>query len=171
MFVDIGVDLAATRLAAVVTIGPAFRVETRTMPKDPAERCHVAEVWIHRIVQEHAKLHDVHVFVENPALGRGGAGGTLPIAMIQGAVFAGAKRAGAVLVVGVNNQTWKYDVVRKGNASKSEIAHHVKTTWPMLYVKANGNQDVCDAACINLHGQKIRRMKLRVAKVKARRAA
>lgn len=171
MFVDVGVDLAATRLKAVVTIGNAYRVESRTMPKDQAERCAAAEQWMFRIVREHASLHDVYVYVENPAFGRGGAGGTLPIAMIQGAVMAGAKRAGAALVVGVNNNSWKAKIVGKGNASKPEIAAHVRKTWPRLYVEVDGNQDACDAACINLYGQSVRKMKLRVAALRARKEA
>lgn len=170
MHVDIGVDLAATRLAAVVTIGQAFHIERRTMPKDPVDRCVAAQKWIERIIMEHAALHPVYVYVENPVLGRGGAAGTLPVAMIQGAVFAGAARAGATLVIGVNNTAWKKKIVGSGNASKPDIVTHVKKTWPRLYVEAKGNQDVCDAACIVLYGHTIRAMKMRVAAIKAKRA-
>lgn len=167
MDIIIAVDPAARKLAAVTTVGPSYRIDVRTMPSDPVARCVAAYRWMHRIVREHGGLHDVYVFIEKPVLGRGGARGTLPVAEIHGVLVAAAHRAGAFEVVPVHNQSWKRKVVHNGNADKAMIAKHVRKTWPRLYAEANGDQDVCDAACINRYGEhhiSTMRKRARVAK-------
>lgn len=170
MDIIIAVDPSARKLAAVTTgVGPSYRIDVRTMPDEAVARCVAAYRWMHRLVREHGGLHDVYVFIEKPVLGRGGARGTLPLAEIHGAMLAAAHRAGAFEVVPVNNQSWKRKVVHNGNADKPAIAKHVRKTWPRLYAEAGGDQDVCDAACMNRFGEYWIAQKRKAARVAARR--
>ena len=168
----IGIDpAAAKKLAAVVTFGDAFRTSTRTMPREVEGRCYTAFRWAKTLTREYVQQgYHVYVFIEQPVFGRGGAGGTLPIAYIHGALLAGAMAGGADLVAPANNSTWKARVVGHGRAKKPDIAVHVKKTWPLLYAQIVGDQDLCDAACINRYGDAVVRVKLKMA-ARRRKAA
>lgn len=98
-------------------------------------------------------LDEVFVFVELPVMGRAGAWTMLVIGKAIGAVEAAAVNAGAK-VLEVNNSTWKSKVIG-GKVDKPKIKLWVKDNWPAAFELADGNQDLCDAACINVHGQKV----------------
>ena len=115
------------------------------------------------------------LFLEEPVMGRGGPGATIPQAFVDGAIMAGAYQAGAVLSL-INNSSWKKKVCGNGNANKLVVSEWVEENWPVLYTKAvpmtlsaaksagypdlegRGDQDVLDAGCINLHGWKYVKM-------------
>lgn len=165
----VGVDPSSRKLAAIITIDdqrPKIRIE-HLPAKNPTEQCDRAYGWIRKIVRDlvHAG-HEVHVFVEEPVLGRGGARATIPQTKVHGALLAGAKRAGATTVLGVNNSRWKKAVIGNGNASKPQIAEGIRTIWPLVYDMAQGDQDVLDAAGINRHGAQIVEMKERIQRNK-----
>ena len=71
---------------------------------------------------------------------------TLQIAQISGMVLGVVDEAYLVPV-----STWKKEIVGKGNASKSEVAHWLQQHHPELYTD---NQDHIDASCIRLYGEK-----------------
>lgn len=168
-YVVIGVDPAAQRLAAVITAGDDFYVETRTMPKDDVLRCKAAFTWLTRLIREYGGLGQVAVFVEEPVLGRGGAGGTLPIARIQGALITAAAVSGVDAIERVHPSKWKKQIVGHGGADKPMVAAHVQETWPAVYAisrtKGTSAQDVCDAACINRYGVKVLKLRAKMKRI------
>jgi len=105
------------------------------------------------------------LFLEEPVMGVGGPGATIPQAFVEGAVMAAAAQAGAEIRL-VNNSSWKKQVLGNGNINKKEIAGLVKDIWPELYDKVpvindtsvtpewrgKPDQDLIDAGCINLFG-------------------
>jgi Holliday junction resolvasome RuvABC endonuclease subunit len=155
MRIVIGIDPAATHLAAVILGGPKpYQLVTRTMPKDAVLRCAAAYRWTRRLIRLFPLADDIVVAVEEPVIGkpgRAGANGTLPQAKVHGAILAAGSMA-AVTVIPINNSQWKKRIVGKGNASKAEVNQFVKRTAPKLWAEAKGNQDLCDALCIAQHG-------------------
>lgn len=174
-YVVIGVDPAKTRLHGVVWDGHRYKLVKRTMPGDIVLCTVKAYTWIQRIIKETRAryLRDVTVVVavEEPVLGspnRRGANATIPNAKVHGAILAGAYRAGAV-VIPVNNQRWKKEIVGKGNCSKEYVAAHVKRTWPVLYREAGGVQDWLDASCIALYGMYVMNFREKMAAKRLRK--
>lgn len=159
----IGIDVAKTRLAAVVWRGGSkFTPERRTMPEDEELGIDRAEVWTRRLVREHATLEGtVYVGIELPVFGRGGMRGTLPVAYIHAACVLGARRAGAT-VFRINNRVWKKQICGNGNIDKAGIARFIHKTWPALYAAVDGNQDLCDAACIVQETRRVAKLRARV---------
>jgi Holliday junction resolvasome RuvABC endonuclease subunit len=171
----IGVDPAAARLDAVIVFSDGtWQIEQRTMPTDMVDRCDVAERWMRRVVKETAAWGGkVVVGVEEPVLGRAGragAAGTLPNAMVHGALLVGARRAGAI-VLRINNMHWKKTIVGKGNAKKPEVNAFIRQTWPELWNLAKGRQDTCDAACIVQQTERSYKVRMKMARTRARAAA
>jgi len=166
----IGIDPAASkRLVAVVSLGTDFEIETRTMPRDPLQRYVVAYRWVRMLVNSAPK--PVAVFIEEPVLGAGGAGGTLPLAKVHGAMLAAAVMAGADFVLPAHPATWKARVIGKmvKGRHKPQIKAHVRKHWNELYEEVDGNQDVCDAACINRYGVEVLRLRKLLEQQGARR--
>lgn len=153
MDVVIGVDPSSRAMHAVVTSedsGPEAHYQI--LHKDKTVANAQAFTWIQRIVKQQG-MADVYVFVELPVMGRAGAHTMLAIGKAIGAVEAGASLAGAK-VVEVNNMTWKSKVIG-GKVGKPEINRFVKKFDLPFWEKVDGQQDTCDAYCINLYGQKV----------------
>lgn len=93
------------------------------------------------------KGYRVVLYIEEPVVGKGGAYATIKQSKVHGAVIAGAVAGGAVCE-SVNVGTWKKVVVQKGNASKVQVAQHVRKHWRNLSSLAGPDQDLIDAGCI-----------------------
>lgn len=158
----IGIDPSSKKLAVVWSVddGPLHGFTHSSKQADLNDRC--AEFYritrsFYRGVSMQHQDHEIHVFLEAPVLGRGGARSTIVQAKVNGAIVAGCLVAGAVKVHDVNNQSWKKKVVGKGNAGKPDIKKWVAQYWRQLYVIANNgkDQDLIDAGCIMRYGQDI----------------
>lgn len=95
------------------------------------------------------------MFVENPLVGVGGPHPTIVQAQVQGLVLGLAVRLGVRGSYPVNVQTWKKDVIGRGNASKGDVAEWLTRHHPHLAGMADGDQDLVDAACIALYGVQV----------------
>lgn len=173
MTVVIGIDPSSKKLAFVITKnGRSPRVVTRSLPdpSDHATKADWAERHTRRVASPYVKKgYRVVVFLEEPVVGRGGAYTTIIQATVGGGILVGAKRAGVKEIHRVNNQRWKKSVVGNGGVDKAKIKQHVAKVWPVVYEMSKGpkgaaDSDVCDAACINLHGQKVLKMEDRIKK-------
>ena len=156
MPVVIGIDPSSVKLAAVVCrVGDEVNAEihVKRLPKTKPEACALAVEWARTLV-ELAESDDVYVYIEYPVLGRGGPGSTIPQALINGALQAGAHMAGGK-VFSVNNAHCKKVVIGKGNASKDDIKAWVRKAWPGLYEKIGKDQDLCDSAMIYVYGKRV----------------
>lgn len=161
----LGIDPSSTRLAAVYSYTDGKRLEVFTEPLPVGDRvreCRLAYDWLDDLMSTVVEKSPVTaVFVEQPVLGRGGAGATIPQAMVHGALLASGYLL-AQYVVSVNPARWKKAVLGKGNATKPEIAEWVKINWPEVFEVADGNQDVLDSACINLYGRQVVALRQRI---------
>lgn len=151
----IGLDPSSKKIALAISVGgakPTFR--TKALPQNDMPRaCKEAYKYVRDTVKEFTKEgHRVFVFIEEPVVGRGGVRSTLMQTKANGAMQAGASMAGA-LVQEVNNSSWKKRVVGKGNCGKPEVKEWLRQNWPYAYVKADGDQDIMDAACILRFGE------------------
>lgn len=169
--VIIGVDPSSKRLAAVVTVDDRDpECFTRPLPsnRDIAVRCNIAHRWMVALCRKYmSNGDDVHLFIEDPALGRGGAHATIVQARVNGALLAAGVSVRAATVTGVNNTRWKKVIVGKGNAGKPEVATWVSECWPVLSKMAGSNQDLKDAAAINRYGAHLVEQTERVKKFRA----
>ena len=93
---------------------------------------------------------DAIIYMESPVVGRN-AYSTIVQAQVGGAIMAAAENFGAQLFL-VNVNSWKKEVIGKGNADKNEIAVWLKENWPDAYNSAAGDQDLIDASAINRYG-------------------
>lgn len=168
MPVVIGIDPSSVKLAAVMSVvgeEPEAKLYVKRLPKDKPEACLAAMEWAQSLVGM-AGLDDVYVYIEYPVMGRGGPGSTIPQALINGALQAGAFKAGAK-VFSVNNAHCKKVVIGKGNATKDDIRAWVKKAWPALYEQIGKDQDLCDSAMIYVYGKKVVEHRIRQDKRKA----
>jgi hypothetical protein len=51
--------------------------------------------------------------------------------------------------------TWKKETVGKGNAKKEEVAAWLELNEPEMFALCGGNQNLIDAACIKIYGNKV----------------
>jgi Holliday junction resolvasome RuvABC endonuclease subunit len=154
----IGLDPSSQKIAMMVRPNPKSKPEMVTLPfakgADITYVCLRAFRFVRAFVKKWIDLgYEVHIFIEEPVVGRGGAYTTIRQAKANGAMLAGA-RSGGAHVEGVNNSTWKKSVCGKGNAGKPEIKNWVRDHWPYAYDLCRGDQDLLDAACILLYGEK-----------------
>jgi hypothetical protein len=94
----------------------------------------------------------VVVYMEAPVVGRN-AYSTIVQAQVGGAIMAAVELSGIQMFL-VNVNSWKKDVIGKGNATKPEVAEWLKENWPDAYNSAGGDQDLLDASAINRYGYK-----------------
>jgi Holliday junction resolvasome RuvABC endonuclease subunit len=162
-WVVLGIDPAATHIAAVSLLGDKFRVTVRkNLGKSGPEACfHARELMLDTIDRtrewaEQQMCTKVSVFAcyELPVLGRGGFRSTIVQCFTSGAVQATFYERNCAWQ-SVNVSSWKKAVVGKGNADKRQVAEHIRLRWPALYAEANGNQDVYDASAIALYGRQL----------------
>jgi Holliday junction resolvasome RuvABC endonuclease subunit len=90
------------------------------------------------------------VYMEMPLVGRS-AHSTIVQAQVGGAVLAAADNAGVDFHL-VNVNTWKKQVVGKGNAKKEDVAEWLRDNWPDAYTLCGGDQDLVDASALNRYG-------------------
>lgn len=103
------------------------------------------------------------LYLEEPVMGKGGPGSTIPQAIVQGGIFAAADEY-ECKIVHVNNSSWKKRICGNGNISKSDIPAVMKEVWPELYEIARGQQDLLDAGAIHLFGRRHEEMVARIMK-------
>jgi Holliday junction resolvasome RuvABC endonuclease subunit len=153
----IGVDPSTKAMHAVLTKDdskPVMLVQQLNKVDKPMAAADTF-TWMHHVVTEYNQIGcEVFVFIEIPVMGRAGAHAMLVIAQVVGAAAAAAHLAGAKVTL-VNNQTWKKSSVGRGNCGKPEIRAWCKEAWPVAYALADGNQDLMDAAGINVHGRHV----------------
>lgn len=160
----IGIDPSSSKIAVVVVKGgrPVTHHVLGLPPKQPAETCTLASKFINDLIvslQYPEGIWDevpdplpVHVFLEAPVYApKAGPGSLIPQAQVSGAILAACGLRGVPVEL-VDNAVWKKDVIGSGSASKIEIARWVRMHCRSIYLAAQADQDVCDAACIALHG-------------------
>jgi Holliday junction resolvasome RuvABC endonuclease subunit len=95
----------------------------------------------------------IFAFIESPIVGRGGVRTTMVQCFTSGAIQ-GALHEQRIPTQAVNVSSWKKQVVGYGRASKEDVAEHLRLRWNDIFTKAEGDQDIYDAACIALFGCK-----------------
>ena len=156
--VVIGMDPSSKKLAAVITHNDTdLRVWVRSLNwQDINIRCakaHRMFLTMMESVIERYPDSRVHVFIEEPVVGRGGAYATISQAKVHGAVVAAAAGIqGDITVRSVNNSRAKKAVVGSGAAKKPQIASWCLRYWRNAYNAARGDQDIIDSAMINRYG-------------------
>lgn len=157
----VGVDPSSKKLAFVTTVedGPPEAFTHVMKQKDlyarAAEAYEVTYQWALELFDNADPLMEIHVFIEEPVVGRGGVYSTLAQSKVHGAIAAAFVNSGVCdSVRGTNNSTAKKKVVGKGNASKPEIKAWAKQYWKQLYIVADDgkDQDVIDAGMHNRYG-------------------
>lgn len=165
--VVIGCDPSSRKLATVYGIAGhehAIRFTTKKLPPaDKPEACLIAYNWMCELAESQHQYGKVYAAIELPVFGRGGPGSTIPQAQINGALLAGARAAGAEVLM-VNNAHAKKVIVGRGNASKVEIKRWVEDEWPELFEAIDGDQDLCDSAMIYQLGVQVVGLRGRVAR-------
>ena len=159
-----GIDPSSRKLA-VVHGEPGKKHlghEVKTLPARRPDACLVAFEWVGALVDRYP-FHHPYVVIEAPVFGRGGPGSTIPQAMINGALQAGAHDAGAD-VIDANNAHVKKEVLGRGNAKKDEIAAWAAATRPDLHAEFGTDQDLCDALMIWTYGVGVLKLRDRIAK-------
>lgn len=163
----VAIDADSYKIAAVISEGVRYELFTAKLSGAIADRCYQAEEYVYQLLRT---VHGpVAVFLETPAAyAKGGVKALLPLARVNGAILAGTKRAEVVEVSEVNIMVWKKEVVGKGNATKAEIRAHLRKYWRRMHDKAvlekGFEQDLVDAACIWIHGERALKMRRLLAK-------
>jgi Holliday junction resolvasome RuvABC endonuclease subunit len=159
----IGID-PSSRKQAIIVLGkgrPTSEVlDVPTKMKDRASALnwilqHITVIFT-EVVEESGD--PVYLFIEDPVMGRAGAKATVVQAQAHGVMQAVAIQCGVTSVYSVNNKTWKKDVVGYGNSSKEDVSAWLEREQPGLFRLCAGDQDLIDAACIGLYGQRILRL-------------
>lgn len=164
----IGIDPSAAKLSAVISDvdGGGLIMRTKKLPRDPAQRLMIAMIWSYQLAKEFRDDYEVYIFLEKSIMWRGSRS-TIALAEMNGAVTAGSLWASPRYFSMVNNLTWKKQETGSGKSDKPAIKRHLKLHWRKAYDMANGDQDLCDAACINRFGSQIvkRQVKIRQGKL------
>lgn len=156
--ISVGVDLSSRKFAAVAVRGESillhqFRGDS---PKEEPPRWE----WFYDIGMEFfqgvSEDGPFTVFIEAPLMGRAGVRVTIGQAQVQGSLGLAALHSGTDGVYEVNVQTWKKDVVGRGNASKSDVRDAIEGWLASRPSSRPGfpadNQDLCDALAIARYG-------------------
>lgn len=164
--VIIGIDPSSRKLAAVVNVlgDPEFDVHIKHLPaKLPAETCLLAYAWVRRLCHRYSSEgYDVRCYLEAPisAGAKGGVKALLPQAQVSGALLAGAMSVRSASIDLVSIQTWKKQVIGKGNATKTDVKQWAAQYWRAIYESNPSDQDVLDAAAINRYGNLVNKRKV-----------
>ncbi|AYQ99295.1 holliday junction resolvase [Brevibacterium phage Cantare] len=155
--VVIAVDPSTKKIAMAIQV-PGREVELRiiSLPgNDLSRKCARTHTKFKRVIKEYQAYGKVYVIVEAPVVGRGGAKPTIMQSKINGALQASGIIAGAVMLEDANNQSWKKEIVGKGNAGKPKVAEWLQQNRPKLYAMTGKDQDLIDACVILEFGMKI----------------
>lgn len=151
----LGVDLG-TRKFAFAILDHDLNLVDLTVGDRPASPNHLHVVqWFSQQALQHS--HGVEqAFVELPLSGRGGTKVTMQMAMNVGALSSTLLNCG-IPVQGANVQSWKREVVGRGNAGKPEVTQWLGDHHPALYAECERltkkhRQDAVDAICVALYG-------------------
>ena len=130
--------------------------------EDHQDRCAEAFDFVFEVCMKF-KDEGFIIYMEEPVMGVGGPGATIPQAYVEGAIMTAADQAGIKVRI-VNNSTWKKRVLGNGNIPKVEIGPKLVEIWPKLYkavplatsgdFKGKPDQDALDAGCLNKFGWK-----------------
>lgn len=157
----IGIDPSTAKLAFTTTVDG--KIESMVAVPLPAkDRGNSRAGYAYHEVEKVVGIQRAFVFLEAPIYWRGGKS-TIPLAQMSGVVQAAVHNLGHTLEM-VNNQRWKTRVIGIGNANKEQIAEVMQKLWPEAYALADGDQDLIDAAAINLYGQQIMGNRQRIKK-------
>lgn len=151
----IGCDPSSRKIALVVTPAGEEHLQVRAfdLPQNVIPALALAYRITRRFVRRYAvKGHQVHLCIEEPVVGKGGAYATIKQSKVHGAIVAGAVAAGATVTT-VQNSTWKKTVTGKGNNSKVQVAQWVRKDWKALSALVGPDQDLIDAGCIMAHAR------------------
>ena len=148
----VGVDPSSRKLAIAIDDG-IKRFEIVQAPRSLTDRGQI----IHHLYQGFQavadQLGEMHIFLEAPVVGRGGAHSTIVQAQAATVVHLIGVTSSSSVLHEVNNKRWKKVVVGSGNADKAQIRAWLterESDWATL---AADDQDLVDAACILLYGQ------------------
>lgn len=159
----VGVDPSSRLVASIIAHETrngivAERHVIRMPPKQPARTCYLTYMNFRRMLKKLAeRTDDIGVFIEAPTLvARAGAQSLIPQAQVNGALLAAASSVPEVSVVeNVPISRWKKEVIKNGNASKSQIKQWCYESWRDAYDLAANEQDFYDASGICLFGMKV----------------
>jgi Holliday junction resolvasome RuvABC endonuclease subunit len=147
----VGVDPSSRKIAMIYDVLGSeenLKAKTFALPQSVVPALGLAYKVTRRFVKSYTdKGYRVILYIEEPVVGKGGAYATIKQSKVHGAIVAGAVAGGAT-VEAVNNTVWKKRVVGKGNASKVQVAQHVRKNWRNLSRLAGPDQDLIDAGCI-----------------------
>lgn len=164
----IGMDPSSRKLAAVYgDPNGTIRWDSITLPGKgiSIEKVMDAHFWVQQLIYS-LSPEPVHLFIEEPVVGKGGVYSTLVQAKMHGAVYLSAALHGAE-VTAVNNAQVKKAVVGKGNATKPEIKKAMQQRWPSLLRNIHADQDLVDASMIYLFGQEALGLRRKVVRVRS----
>lgn len=156
----LGIDPSARKLALTL-----FHGSEETKPENLTPYCYyqpfpgtkfevnhitVATSFVHKVVtQLDPDLQfSTYAFVEGAVVGKGGVWSTVSQTYVAGAIIDTLQRYNIPTQI-VNNSSWKKVAIGKGNASKDDIAKHIKSVYPTTEF---ANQDMCDATGIAFYG-------------------
>lgn len=157
ILMPLGLDPKTTRLAFVwARKREKPRIRVIKLPEGEEFRSEACGIAFRETVQLLAEMKEdgwePYLYQEEPVMGRGGIGRTIPQVFIGGATLAAAAEMQCRSQL-VNNQSWKKRALGAGNINKQEVAVRMKEVWPELYEAANGDEDIIDAGAIFIYGQ------------------
>lgn len=165
----LGVDPSSVKLALVWEEDNYLKMATFRLRGETWEvRCAEAFQVMGKFFYDHEVLT---IYTEAPVMGRGGPGATVPQAMVTGSILAACGEYQIPFVKLVHNKTWKKRILGNGNLDKPGIAKAMKKTWPRASRKANGDQDLVDAAGIYQYGLSYNSLRRRLFQAIKRKAA
>lgn len=150
----LGVDPAATRLAFVAHHESGWQWWKFTLgDRSSPGACYRAKLATREVLEDLRGHQDAVslAFIESPVVGRGGVKSTVVQAFTSGVVQSELVEAGfGVHLVPV--QTWKKQVIGKGNATKTEVVEWGESKGFKHLKAAKMDQDVVDATAIATYG-------------------
>lgn len=160
-FLVIGVDPAASKAAFVALYGNEFVMRSaQRLGKSGGQACFKATHAIESFVLALPwNVDHKFAYIEAPVVGRGGVRTTMVQCFTSGAIQGALHGLGFTTEI-ANVSSWKKRVVGKGNATKEQVAEHLRLRWPALYSAANGDQDLVDASCIAIFGSELAKSRL-----------
>jgi Holliday junction resolvasome RuvABC endonuclease subunit len=156
----LGIDPSARKLALTLLHGEEETEPTNLKPycfyqpfpgtKFDTSHITIGTSFVHKVVtQLDPDLQfTTYAVIEGAVVGKGGVWSTVSQTYVAGAIIDTLQRYNIPVQI-VNNSTWKKVAIGKGNASKEDIANHIKSMYPTTEFH---NQDMCDATGIALYG-------------------
>lgn len=167
MTLVVGIDPSSKKLAMVMSQSKkgSFSTNVKKLSQDHTLACGQAYEHVYELLGELMDDVDeeVHVYMEAPIMGMGGAHPTIVQSQIGGAVMAAVSRRHTPLTL-VNNQSWKKRICGRGNINKAEVVERMTEVWPDLVEFAGKDQDLIDAGAVNLFGWHVLTLRKRLGR-------